>query len=80
MSRTSIQADILATELSPIEQQVDSILSPFVTAFSNIIFFPITIGGVSFPIVVAWLIIGALVFTIYTGSVSYTHLTLPTKA
>ena len=71
MSRTSIQADILAAELSPIEQQVDSILSPFVTAFSNIIFFPITIGGVSFPIVVAWLIIGALVFTIYTGFIQF---------
>ncbi len=71
MSRTSIQADILAAELSPIEQRVDSVLSPFVTAFSNIIFFPITIGGVSFPIVVAWLIIGALVFTIYTGFIQF---------
>ncbi len=71
MSDQLAMADILAAETSTIEQQVDGFLSPFVTAFSNIIFFPLTIGSLSFPIVVAWLIIGALIFTIYFGFIQF---------
>lgn len=42
-----------------IEEKVDGILAPFVDRFETVIFYPLSIGAVSFPIVVAWLIIAA---------------------
>ncbi|WP_236864038.1 alanine/glycine:cation symporter family protein [Brevibacterium daeguense] len=71
MNSQTEQVDLVASGLSGVEEAVDSFLAPFVTAFSNIIFFPVAVGDFSFPIVVAWLIIGALVFTFYFGFVQF---------
>ena len=54
-----------------IEEKVDGILAPFVDTFETIIFYPLTIGEISFPIVVAWLIIAASIFTIYFGFIQF---------
>lgn len=68
-------ATILATAATgpmTIDERVDAALAPFVTAFSNIIFFAVPLpGGGSFPLVVAWLILGALVFTLYFGFIQF---------
>lgn len=54
-----------------IEEKVDGILTPFVDTFETIIFYPLTIGEISFPIVVAWLIIAASIFTVYFGFIQF---------
>src|SRR5690625_4722094 len=56
-----------AEPVSPVDDAINSWFDPIATWFGNIIFFPITIGGASFPFVVVWLIFAALVFTIYFG-------------
>src|SRR5690625_5647763 len=56
-----------AEPVSPVDDAINSWFDPIATWFGNIIFFPITMGGASFPFVVVWLIFAALVFTIYFG-------------
>ncbi|PVE19121.1 D-alanine glycine permease [Arthrobacter sp. Bz4] len=60
--------------LAEVEDAIDSVFAPVTEVFSNIVFFPITIGEVSFPIVVAWLIAAGIIFTIYFGFVQFRHL------
>lgn len=73
MTNSVMSATLLAqaAETDTIEQQVDGLLEGPVTWFSNIIFFPITIGEVSFPFVVLWLIVAASVFTVYMGFIQF---------
>ncbi|WP_152346655.1 alanine/glycine:cation symporter family protein [Brevibacterium sp. CFH 10365] len=58
---------ISAEPVSPVDDAINSWFDPIATWFGNIIFFPITIGEISFPFVVLWLIFAALAFTVYFG-------------
>ncbi|WP_246021051.1 alanine/glycine:cation symporter family protein [Arthrobacter echini] len=51
--------------LTDVDEAVNSAFARPTEIFSNIVFYPITIGDVSFPAVVAWLIIAGIIFTIY---------------
>jgi len=53
--------------LAAIDEAINSAFAGPTEIFSNIVFFPITIGDVSFPAVVAWLILAGIVCTIYFG-------------
>ncbi|MHA7292595.1 alanine/glycine:cation symporter family protein [Arthrobacter sp. HLT1-21] len=57
--------------LAAVEDAIDTVFAPATEVFSSIIFFPVTIGDFSFPILVAWLIIAGLVFTVYFGFVQF---------
>ena len=46
------------------ENAIDGAFTPLSDAVSGVIFYPLTIGGASFPWIVAWLVVGAVVFTI----------------
>lgn len=50
-----------------IEEAVNGVLEPFVTVFDSIVFF--AVGPV--PFVVIWLIVAALVFTVYFGFIQF---------
>ena len=50
-----------------VEEGVNSVLEPFVTVFDSIVFF--SVGPV--PFVVIWLIVAALVFTVYFGFIQF---------
>ncbi|GAA1872090.1 alanine/glycine:cation symporter family protein [Brevibacterium marinum] len=52
---------------SPVDDAINSWFDPIATFFGGIIFAPLTIGDLSFPFVVLWLIAAALIFTIYFG-------------
>ncbi|MGO2037443.1 MAG: alanine/glycine:cation symporter family protein [Brevibacterium sp.] len=52
---------------SPVDDAINTWFDPIATWFGNIIFFPVTLGDLSFPFVVFWLIFAALVFTVYFG-------------
>jgi AGCS family alanine or glycine:cation symporter len=56
-----------AAPVSPVDGAINSWFDPIATWFGSIIFFPITIGEISFPFVVLWLIFAAAVFTVYFG-------------
>ncbi|MBG6183257.1 AGCS family alanine or glycine:cation symporter [Arthrobacter sp. CAN_A214] len=57
--------------LAAIDNGINSVFEPITEVFSTIVFFPITIGNVSFPFVVAWLIAAGVIFTIYFGFVQF---------
>ena len=58
---------ISAAPVSPVDDAINSWFDPIATWFGSVIFFPITIGELSFPFVVLWLIFAALAFTVYFG-------------
>lgn len=60
---------ITAAPVSPVDDAINSWFDPIATWFGSIIFFPITIGELSFPFVVLWLIFAALAFTVYFGGI-----------
>ncbi|MFF0902247.1 UNVERIFIED_CONTAM: alanine/glycine:cation symporter family protein [Kocuria sp. CPCC 205316] len=55
--------------LAAIDNAINSAFAPITEVFSTIVFYPITIAGVSFPFVVAWLIAAGVIFTVYFGVV-----------
>ncbi|MCC3298154.1 alanine/glycine:cation symporter family protein [Arthrobacter caoxuetaonis] len=57
--------------LGIIDTSVNGFMEPIATAFNDIVFFPLTIGDFSFPIVVAWLIIAGVVITCYFGFIQF---------
>ncbi|GAB3541847.1 alanine/glycine:cation symporter family protein [Arthrobacter tecti] len=57
--------------LAAIEDAIDAVFEPIAEGFAAVVFVPITIGEVSFPVVVAWLIAAAVIFTIYFGFIQF---------
>jgi AGCS family alanine or glycine:cation symporter len=57
--------------LASVEETIDSIFQPVADIFTTIVFFPITIGDVSFPAVVAWLIAAGVIISIYLGLIQF---------
>ncbi len=53
--------------LRSLQEGIDSVFEPIATWAGNIVFFEVSIGDFSMPIVVAWLIIAATFYTIYFG-------------
>lgn len=48
-----------------IDEQINAALAPASAAFSEAVFFKISLLGVEVPLVVLWLVGGALFFTLY---------------
>jgi len=61
-----------AQEPGGIDQAVNKIFGTALGPFVSFIFYSVTINGVSFPLIVAWLIICAIVLTFYMGFVQFT--------
>lgn len=53
-----------------IDETINNITAPLAEVFGKIVFFKIPIFGAQLPVVVLWLIIGAVFFTFYTGFVN----------
>lgn len=53
-----------------IQTSLNQLLRPIADAFYNFIFFEVSIFGVSFPLIVMWLIIAGLFFTFYLGFIN----------
>ncbi|MCG7532093.1 alanine:cation symporter family protein [Psychrobium sp. MM17-31] len=61
--------DLTQINQSPqgIDQQINQLLTPIADTFSSIIFYAITIGDSKIPLILVWLIVAALAFTLYFG-------------
>ncbi|MHA7283566.1 hypothetical protein [Arthrobacter sp. TMS2-4] len=57
--------------LAEIDAAINAVFEPITETFSTIVFFPITIGDVSFPFVVLWLIAAGVIFTVYFGFIQF---------
>ncbi|MQA11081.1 MAG: amino acid carrier protein [Pseudonocardiaceae bacterium] len=57
--------------LRSIETAINDIFDPITTALSDFVFAEITVFGVTFPWIVAWLVIAATVFTLYFGFIQF---------
>ncbi len=57
--------------LAGLEDAIDAVFKPVAEVFAAIVFVPITIGDISFPVVVALLILTAVIFTFYFGFIQF---------
>jgi AGCS family alanine or glycine:cation symporter len=55
---------------STLDQRIDDALAPLAEAFSSVVFVEIPVFGVGVPLVVAWLVAGAVFCTLYFGFVN----------
>lgn len=59
-----------------IDQRLDAAVAPFSKAFSELVFFEVPLGGVGVPLVVAWLVAGAVFCTVYFRGINLRGLPL----
>ena len=52
---------------SPVNDAIETVMSPIADAVSSVVFFDIPIGENSLPIILVWLLAGSLFFTLYLG-------------
>ncbi|WP_042939421.1 alanine/glycine:cation symporter family protein [Rhodococcus sp. AW25M09] len=67
MSPHPHSTDFLAADggtLSSIETAINNAFDPISAAVSNFVFFTVDIGGAAVPLIVLWLILGAIIFTV----------------
>ncbi len=48
-----------------IDETINQAFAPIAKAFSNIVFFSVSVGGTDLQLIVLWLIVGAVFFTFY---------------
>jgi len=51
-------------DVSALESAIDRVFAPVSDVVSSVVFAEVSVGGASFPLIVGWLVLGALVFTI----------------
>lgn len=56
-----------AANAQGIDQAIDSFFASAFGWFVNLIFYSVPVGGASFPLIAGWLLLAALVFTVYFG-------------
>ena len=67
MSSHPLATDLLAADggtLKSIETAINNAFDPISAAVSNVVFFTVDIGGAAVPLIVLWLILGAVIFTL----------------
>ena len=53
-----------------LDDQMNDIMQPITEFLGNLIFYPVTLGGYSIPFVLIWLVVGAIIFTVYMGFIN----------
>ena len=65
--------------MNEIEETVNGVFTPISNAVGGVIFYAPTIGGLSVPLVVVWLIAAGLFFSVYFGLPQVRHIPLALK-
>ncbi len=52
------------------DDRINDIMEPVTGFLGNLIFYPVTLGGYSIPFVLIWLVVGAIIFTVYMGFIN----------
>lgn len=61
-----------------IDQAVDTFFTDYLGWFANLIFISVPIGEAKFPIIAGWLLIAAIIFTVYFGLIQFRKFKLAT--
>ena len=61
-----------AASARTVDQQINEAVQPLTDALSAFIFFSVPVLGADVPLIVAWLILGAVIFTIYLRFINVT--------
>ena len=61
----------VAQETSTLDDAINAAVAPVSNAISGFIFYSVPVGGTSFPLIVGWLILAGLIFTIYFGFIQF---------
>ena len=77
MKKLSVLSILLMSSFIPlqlfargIDERINDAMAPVTAIMFKVVFFPITIGDVSFPFVLLWLVVAAAGFTVYMGFVN----------
>lgn len=54
-----------------IDQAISDVIAPIVNPIVNAVFYSVPVFGTSFPLIVGWLVIAAVVFTLYFGFIQF---------
>ncbi len=54
-----------------IDQAISEFVAPFVNPIVNTVFFSVPLFGTDFPLIVGWLVIAAVIFTLYFGFIQF---------
>ena len=68
----SAAQDADSSWLARFEKSVSDGFEPIATAVASVVFFEVSVGPVTFPIIVLWLVAAAAVFTVYLKAVQVT--------
>ena len=55
-----------------IDQAISEIVAPIVNPIVSTIFYSVPVFGTSFPLIVGWLVIASIIFTVYFGFIQFT--------
>ncbi len=53
------------------DETINAAVAPVSNAIASFIFYAVPVGGTSFPLIVGWLVVAGLVFTIYFGFIQF---------
>jgi len=56
---------------SSLDQAISDIVAPIVNPIVNTVFYSVPVAGTQFPLIVGWLIVAAVVFTVYFGFIQF---------
>ena len=73
---TALTLASAAASAQGIDQAIDGFFSSTFGWFVNLIFYSVPIGGASFPLIVGWLLLAAIVFTVYFGMPQFSRFKL----
>lgn len=54
-----------------IDERINAAVTPVTTAISNFIFYDVSINGNAFPLIVGWLVIAGIIFTLYFRFINF---------
>ncbi len=66
-----LTAGVAYAQESGIDQAISEAIAPIVNPIVNTVFYSVPVFGTNFPLIVAWLVIAAVVFTVYFGFIQF---------
>ena len=70
LSTLALLAASLSSAQAGIDEAINSATAPIATLIGQIVFFKIPVFGAQLPLVVLWLVVGAVFFTVYMGFIN----------
>ncbi|PVY43814.1 AGCS family alanine or glycine:cation symporter [Pontibacter virosus] len=67
----AVSANVQAQMLEPtIDEKIEAAVAPTAQFISDIIFYEVQVAGAGIPLILVWLLVGALFFTVYLGFIN----------